>query len=413
MRALVDRAGARPEPAGGVAVAAATVGLEWRRLRRDPVGLIFTFVLPLAIAVVLGAIYMAEASGPAAVGVVAEASDPVAGELVSRLEANPLVEVRTYADRGALDRAVRRRTVDAGVVVPARLGPALDRDAIELVGPPGVAAPDGLRAAVEATAAETTTAVQLGALLAPGDPLGAGLDAARTRLAAGARGDAAGHATDAVAGGRDDVGDGQEDQRRDFAGSAVLATLVLFVFVNTAGGAAGWAEMRELGVVGRLRSTSAPSRALAWGLGLYWASFAVVQSAIVLAVGVAIYDMPVRSPAAVVAVLAATAVAAGGLGVLVATVLPSSASGTTIAGPIAFVLAMLGGCLWPLEIVPAALATAGRATPHLWAVDGLQSSAIGGAGLAAVAGSLAVLVVIGLVAGAAGGHRMAQGAGGV
>jgi ABC-2 type transport system permease protein len=392
----------RQDSVGSATVAAAMVGLGWRRLRRDPVGLIFTFVMPLAIAVVMGAIYMAEASGPAAVGVVADASDPVAGDLVARLDANPLVEIHVYRDRAALDRAVRRRAVDAGLVVPSGLGAALDGQSIELVGPPGVAAPDGLRAAVEITAAETTAAVQLGAVLEPGDPLGAGLDAARARLADGAS-----------RSGVDDGRDGRGDQRRDFAGNAVFATLVLFVFVNTAGGASAWAELRELGVVGRLRSTTATSGALAWGLGLYWASFAVVESVIVLAIGRAVFDLPVRSPAAVVAVLAATAVAAGGLAVLVATVLPSSASGTTVAGPIAFVLAMLGGCLWPLEIVPSALATAGRATPHLWAVDGLQDSAVGGAELVAVGGSVAVLVAIGLVAGVAGGRRVARDAGGV
>lgn len=401
----------RQDPVGRATVVAAMVGLGWRRLRRDPVGLIFTFAMPLAIAVVMGAIYMAEASGPAAVGVVADASDPVAGDLLDRLDANPLVEVEPYPDRAALDRAVRRRAVDAGVVVPAGLGPMLDGGTIQLVGPPGVAAPDGLRAAVEVTAAETTAAVQLGAVLAPGDPLGAGLDAARARLAEGMPGVGAAGPTVAGPDGRDEVQEAREDQRRDFAGNAVLATLVLFVFVNTAGGASAWAELRELGVVGRLRSTSAPSGALAWGLGVYWASFAVVQSVVVLAIGVALFDMPVRSPGAVVAVLAATAVAAAGLAVLVATVLPSSTSGTTVAGPIAFVLAMLGGCLWPLDIVPSALATAGRATPHLWAVDGLQDSAVGGAGPAAVAGSVAVLVAIGLVAGAAGGRRVARGAG--
>ena len=403
----------RQHPAARTTVAAAMVGLGWRRLRRDPVGLIFTFVLPLAIAVVMGAIYMAETSGPAAVGVVADASDPVAGDLLARLDANPLVELEAYPDRTALDGAVRRRAVDAGLDVPVGLGPTLDGGTIQLVGPPGVSAPDGLRAVVEVTAAETTAAVQLGAVLAPGDPLGAGLDAARVRLAPGAPGPGAGDTTVADPDGRNATQQGREDQRRDFAGNAVLATLVLFVFVNTAGGASAWAELRELGVVGRLRSTSAPSGALAWGLGLYWASFALVQSVVVLAVGVALFDMPLRAPAAVVAVLAATAVAAGGVAVLVATVLPSSSSGTTVAGPIAFVLAMLGGCLWPLEIVPAALATAGRATPHLWAVEGLQHSAVGGAGPAAVAGSVAVLVAIGLIAGAAGGRRVARDAGGV
>ena len=159
----------RPRPAGGAAVAMAMVQLLWRRLRRDPVGLIFTLVVPLAVAVVMGVLYSAEASGPGTVGVLADRSDPVADDLVARLDANVLLDVRAYADREALDDAVRHRRIDGGIVVPTGLGPALDRGTIELVGPPGIAAPSGLRAAVEATVAETAAAVQLGAVLAPDD----------------------------------------------------------------------------------------------------------------------------------------------------------------------------------------------------------------------------------------------------
>ena len=390
--------------ASGTAVALAIVQVRWRQLYRDPVGLIFTLVAPLAVAVVMGAIYTAEASGPGTVGVLADRSDPVVDEVVVRLEANPLLDVRSYPDREALDDAVRHREVDGGVVVPADLGATseggtVDGGTIELVGPPGIAAPSGLRAAVEASTAEAAAAVQLGAVLAPEDPRGAGLTAAHGRLADAAPAPG--------------VSEGRADLRRDFAGYAVMATLVLFVFMNTAAGASGWVEARELGILGRLRSTSARSGALAWGFGVGSASYAAVQAVIVVAIGVVLFDVPLRSPAAVVAVLAATAVAAGGLAVLVATVLPSSASGTTVAGPIAFVLAMLGGCLWPLDIVPGWLAGAGRATPHLWAVEGLQRTAVEGAGLAAVAGSVAVLAAVGLVLGGAGGRRMARAAGGV
>ena len=39
-------------------------------------------------------------------------------------------------------------------------------------------------------------------------------------------------------------------------------------------------------------------------------------------------------------------------------------------GPVVGIaFAMLGGCMWPLEIVPDAVRTLGHATPHAWAVD--------------------------------------------
>ena len=52
---------------------------------------------------------------------------------------------------------------------------------------------------------------------------------------------------------------------------------------------------------------------------------------------------------------------------------------------------MLGGCMWPLEIVGDTMRTVGHAVPHAWAVDAWVELLSRGGGLADIAGQLAVL----------------------
>ena len=121
-----------------------------------------------------------------------------------------------------------------------------------------------------------------------------------------------------------------------------------------------------------------------------------------LVAGRLLFAMPIGAFGPVALALVAMAVAAAGLGLLLATILPSSGAGSTIAGPLAFIAGMVGGCLWPLEIAPPALAALGRLTPQFWAVEALRSAVVLDDGFAGVAGAVAVLVATGLVAGAVG-----------
>jgi len=64
---------------------------------------------------------------------------------------------------------------------------------------------------------------------------------------------------------------------------------------------------------------------------------------------------------------------------------------TALAPPLGIVLGMLGGCMWPLEIVGPTLRSIGHATPHAWAVNALMRVVGAGAGPADVAVELGVL----------------------
>ena len=52
---------------------------------------------------------------------------------------------------------------------------------------------------------------------------------------------------------------------------------------------------------------------------------------------------------------------------------------------------MLGGCMWPLALVPGSLRAAGHSVPHAWAVDGWTTLLSRDGDLSAIMRDLAVL----------------------
>jgi ABC-2 type transport system permease protein len=368
--------------------ALAIAGIGWRRLWRDPMALAFTFLAPVAVASVLVGIYRSQdPTDGYPLGVVVD--DGVVGrDLVHRLEDNPVLEVELFDDRAAAERAVRRRDVAAALVVPAEIEGTLDRPVtVDLVGPPEVAAPSGVRAAVEAAVAETAAALQLGQTLYPEANASGSLVAGRAALAR-------------VEGRSHSGGAGEEWW--DVTQVAVLGTLVLFVVTNTMAASSLLAELRELGIVARLRATRASPAVLPLGFTLGLTSYALVVGGLMLATGRLVFGVTWTSWPELLLVLVLLALAAGGLGLVTGTLLPSAESGTTIAGPAGFTLGMAGGCLWPLDLVGPMLDRIGHLTPQAWAVEGLQITGIGGGGLddvgpqlVALAGFAAGLLAIG------------------
>jgi ABC-2 type transport system permease protein len=366
-------------PATAAVLACARLG--WQRLWRDPVGLAFTFLAPIAVGAVMVGAYTSQAPNAAIpLGVVVEAEGaegPVTRDLVAELEADPLVTVRRFEDRRAMERAVLRRDVTAGLVIPR----AVDEDAsgtahVELVGPPEVAVPGGVRTAVEAATAATAARLQLGRTLAPDGN-------AESILALGAY----------TLGSDTPTPHERPDRSAAPAAAAILGTLVLFVTVNSMGAAGGLVELRQLGILARARTTRAPPWSVAAGLALGLAVYALVEAVLILVGGRVVFGASWASWPGVLVVVAALALVSAGLGVVMATLLPSPESGVTIAGPIGFLLAMVGGCLWPLDMVGPTLDRLGHLTPQAWAVEALWATGIDGDGLAAVAVHLVILLV--------------------
>ena len=80
-----------------------------------------------------------------------------------------------------------------------------------------------------------------------------------------------------------------------------------------------------------------------------------------------------------------------GVGMLLGAVLGNAEQATSIGPPVGIALGMLGGCMWPLAIVPEPMRVVGHLVPQAWAMDAFIALIAKDAGLAGITRQLAVL----------------------
>ena len=112
------------------------------------------------------------------------------------------------------------------------------------------------------------------------------------------------------------------------------------------------------------------------------------------------------SPVGLVLVLAAFAFAVATLATLVGAVLSTPEQASGVGWIASMVLAALGGCWWPAEIMPDWLRTVARLFPTSWAMDAFHSLITYGRGLTEVLVPVAVLVAFGALFAAIGARTL-------
>lgn len=359
--------------------------LELTRIVRERTLLFFALILPVVITVVIG---ISAFSDPTSfeIGVVDLEGGPAASRLVAAVEGAPGATVRRYDDVAAVRRAVRRDSVDAGLVVPAdyerRLGDE-ESVTVTLVADPAAGDAPAIRAAISGAVASQSmrvTAVRFAVVHAGVDEREA--EAIVERLAA----------TQAEVPVRTvDVGGAEERTAESQFDYTAPANLVLFVFINSLAVGATIVEGRRLGVTRRMLSTPTTVAEVVAGIGASRVVFALGQALILLVLGALLFDVDWGDPVAAAALVFVFALVATGAGLLVGAVVRNGEQAQAIGIPAAIALGMLGGCMWPLFIVPDAMRIAGHVTPHAWAMDAWIDLIYDGDGIGAIAVELAVL----------------------
>jgi ABC-2 type transport system permease protein len=111
----------------------------------------------------------------------------------------------------------------------------------------------------------------------------------------------------------------------------------------------------------------------------------LIQVASMFAVGVVVFGMKLgNDPLALAAVTLATAAAATGLGLLVATIGKTAEQISGFATLMLLTMAAVGGLLVPAFVMPGFMQTLSWITPHAWALAGYQDVIVRGLGLNAV-----------------------------
>ena len=348
----------------GLAKVGAIVAAEARRLSRDRSALFFILALPVFIILIIG-IGIGGANSKISVGVVDKNAGALGAELRQEVARSPRLTVESFRDAGSLRTAVRHGEVTAGLVVPPGYDEALRSGAaaaVEFVVDPAaqasLAARGSVAAAVDAQAAVAGAARFAAATT--GEPFAATYDRARS-LATGA----GVHVDVSTASGRAPLPLG-------FSYTAP-SNLVLFVFITSLASAAAIVFARRLGVTRRMLSTPTPPGVVLAGQAGSRFLTAVFQGLFILVVGVVVFGVNWGDLVAAGVLIVAFALVATGASLLIGTAAGTEEQTIALGPPIGIALGMLGGCMWPLVIVPPVMRTVGHATPHAWAMDGFIS----------------------------------------
>jgi ABC-2 type transport system permease protein len=360
-------------------------GSALRRLARDRLALFFLVLLPIVIIAIIGITFGDAASERLPVGIADEGAGPLGDELRAALAASPALDPRGYDDTDALGKAVRRGVVSAGVVLPAGYDQALraGRAAeVTFVVDQTRPAPAPVRSAVSAVVARQAAEVKAARFAADnaGIPFGTALARAR----------ALGALPEQVRVEATTIG-GREDALPTGFNYTAPANLVLFVFITSLAGAAGLIEARRLGVTRRMLATPTTASTILVGEALSRFAVALLQGMIIFVVGWLVFGVDWGDPPAALLLVVTFALVGTGVGMLLGSVLRNAEQATSIGPPVGIALGMLGGCMWPLAIVPQPMRVVGHLFPQAWAMDAFIALIAKGEGIGGIARQLAVL----------------------
>ena len=166
---------------------------------------------------------------------------------------------------------------------------------------------------------------------------------------------------------------------------------IFFLFFTVSFGARSLLAERRQGTLRRLLATAAPPGGVLAGKAL--AAFAL-GTASVLVMWLAttlVFGVDWGDPEAALLLVTVFALVGTGVGMLLGAVLRNAEQATSIGPPVGIALGMLGGCMWPLAIVPEPMRVVGHLFPQAWAMDAFIALIAKDAGLAGIARQLAVL----------------------
>ena len=127
------------------------------------------------------------------------------------------------------------------------------------------------------------------------------------------------------------------------------------------------------------------------GEGLAYLVLALLQSTLIVGVGLALFGVSWGNPLAAGALILTWALVGTGAGMLSGTLFRTPEQATAIGPAVGIALGMLGGCMWPLAIVAPAMRTFGHLAPQAWAVDAWTVVLSRGGTVASIWPQLAVL----------------------
>ncbi len=363
--------------------ALAVAGTSLLRVSKDRRALLFLIVLPVVVILIIGA--TVRGFSTIRVGVVDLGSGAAGRSLVSAMEGSSNLEVQRYPTLAAATTAVSRGEAATAVVLPRGMDAALraGRSAdVAVLANQSNTTQQAAAAAVGSVVAKEGARVQA-AYFASSRALGtyeADLRAAASLQRSTPQSRVLSRVVDASS----------QTLPEGFSYSAPTM-LVLFVFVNALASGAVIIETRRLGLYERMAAAPIRRAAIVLGETLAYFLVALTQATLIVGIGALAFGVSWGNPPAAAALVILWALVGAGAGVLSGTLFRTPEQAGAIGPPVGIVLAMLGGCMWPLSIVSSFMRELGHATPQAWAVDAWTDLMSRGGTLGSIAPKLGIL----------------------
>ncbi len=174
--------------------------------------------------------------------------------------------------------------------------------------------------------------------------------------------------------------------------------MITWVFIPLFGISALLAYERNTGTLGRLLTT--PTSQATFLLATIGGQVLMALLQMLLLIGFAILVLKVpwgREPLALAILLVASALAAAAIGAAMGTIMRSEAQANNLSILMGMVMALLGGCWYPLELFPQAAQTAVKVLPTTWAMLGMTDLLLRGEGVNGILLEAGVLLGFALV----------------
>jgi ABC-2 type transport system permease protein len=175
------------------------------------------------------------------------------------------------------------------------------------------------------------------------------------------------------------------------------ANLVMFSVIGCLVWSSGLVWLRRSGLAQRLLATPANSLELFCALAASPLQLLTLQAVFLLLSGWAVFEMDWGPLGATLLLTVALVCFGTALSLWAGTVFRSPEQALTLGPFLGMALGMLGGCWWPLELVPAPMRALAQAVPTTWAMEGYLDLVTRGRGLAEIAPKAGALLTLALV----------------
>ncbi len=368
----------------------------------NPVEWLFFLILPIFFSFIIGGGTGGPTDSRVGFYVVDEAQTSLSASLIDTLNASTSVRPVLKERQTALED-LDERDVAAVLLLPADLDwddLGQELQSIELRQLPGSTNALVVQQGVQAAIGEVSSAVQIASFSTEQaeDLVGfedeAGRSAWFTQALAAAQ-TALQSAPDRVV---ETIADVPDPIEYDPNTNSSIGQMITWVFIPLIGLSAMLAYERQIGTLRRLL-TSPTSRAVYLGgtiIGMVLT--ALLQMTILVAFGR--YVLQVNwgnSVLAIAMMLVSSSLAAAALGTMLGTIVKTESQANGLSIMVGMVMAMLGGCWYPLELFPQAVQNAVRVLPTTWTMQGMLDIALRGQGPEGVVLEMAVLFGFALV----------------